>query len=115
MRFGQVGLKLGGFAVGFRGFYVSPHANEDVAEIVAGAGVPRADRDHLLEKPEALFGTPLPVPQDAQEMQRVGGLRLYKTALPLFLGLILGEMIIGCIWSIIGISFNIPYFNFWGA
>jgi len=28
--------------------------------------------------------------------------------------LILGEMIIGCLWSIIGLMFNIPYYNFWG-
>jgi hypothetical protein len=46
---------------------------------------------------------------------RYGGLRLYKTAVPLFLGLILGEMMIGCIWSLIGIAFHIPYFSFWGA
>ena len=48
-------------------------------------------------------------------MLKFGGLKLYKTALPFFLGLILGEMIIGCVWSIIGITFNIPYYNFWGA
>lgn len=46
---------------------------------------------------------------------KFGGLRLYKTAIPFFLGLILGEMIIGCIWSLIGIIFHIPYFSFWGA
>lgn len=46
---------------------------------------------------------------------KYGGLRLYKTAVPFFLGLILGEMMIGCIWSLIGIAFNIPYFSFWGA
>ena len=46
---------------------------------------------------------------------KFGGLRLYKTAVPFFFGLILGEMIIGCIWSLIGIIFNIPYFSFWGA
>ena len=46
---------------------------------------------------------------------KFGGLKLYRTAVPFFLGLILGEMIIGCIWSIIGIAFGIPYYNFWGA
>ncbi|MEI6913959.1 MAG: DUF6785 family protein [Armatimonadota bacterium] len=45
---------------------------------------------------------------------RFGGLRLYRQGLPFFLGLILGEMIIGCLWSIIGLMFNIPYYNFWG-
>lgn len=48
-------------------------------------------------------------------MLRFGGLRLYKTAVPFFFGLILGEMTIGCIWSLIGIVFHIPYFSFWGA
>lgn len=46
---------------------------------------------------------------------RFGGLRLYKTAVPFFLGLILGQMSIGCIWALIGIAFNIPYYSFWGA
>jgi len=46
---------------------------------------------------------------------KFGGLRLYKTAVPFFLGLILGEMMIGCIWSLIGIIWQIPYFSFWGS
>lgn len=46
---------------------------------------------------------------------RYGGLKLYRTALPFFLGLILGEMVMGCLWGIIGITFNIPYYNFFGA
>ena len=45
---------------------------------------------------------------------KFGGLKLYKTAVPLFLGLILGAMVIGCIWSLIGICFNMPYYSFWG-
>lgn len=46
---------------------------------------------------------------------RYGGLRFYKIAVPFFLGLILGEMTIGCLWSLIGITFQIPYYSFWGA
>ncbi len=46
---------------------------------------------------------------------KFGGLRLYKTAVPFFFGLILGEMMIGCLWSLIGLAFDIPYFSFWGA
>jgi hypothetical protein len=46
---------------------------------------------------------------------KFGGLKLYKTAVPFFFGLILGEMTIGCIWSLIGVIFHIPYFSFWGA
>jgi hypothetical protein len=46
---------------------------------------------------------------------RFGGLRSYKTAVPFFLGLILGQMSIGCIWTLIGIAFGIPFYSFWGA
>lgn len=46
---------------------------------------------------------------------RYGGLRLYKTALPFFLGLILGQMCAGSIWSIIGVVFRIPCYSFRGA
>lgn len=46
---------------------------------------------------------------------RFGGMKLYKTAVPLFLGLILGEMVMGSLWSLIGIIFNIPTYSFWGA
>ncbi len=46
---------------------------------------------------------------------RFGGLRLYKIAVPFFFGLIVGDFMIGCLWSLIGIIFDIPYFSFWGA
>ena len=46
---------------------------------------------------------------------RFGGLKLYRSALPCFLGLILGEMCMGSIWSLIGIVFNVPYYSFWEA
>lgn len=46
---------------------------------------------------------------------RFGGLRQYRSALPFFLGLILGGMTIGSFWGIIGTVFNVPYYNFWGA
>ena len=48
-------------------------------------------------------------------MLKYGGLRLYKQAVPFFLGLILGEMIIGCAWTLLGLALGIPYFSFWGA
>jgi hypothetical protein len=44
---------------------------------------------------------------------RYGGLKLYRKALPFFLGLILGECIVGSLWTIIGIVFNIPTYAFW--
>lgn len=46
---------------------------------------------------------------------RFGGLRLYKTAVPFFLGLILGQMSIGCLWTLIGMALGVPYYSFWGA
>ncbi|MCX8053336.1 MAG: hypothetical protein N3B12_05975, partial [Armatimonadetes bacterium] len=46
---------------------------------------------------------------------RFGGLRLYRTAVPFFLGLILGQMSVGCGWSLFGLIFDVPYYSFWGA
>jgi hypothetical protein len=48
-------------------------------------------------------------------MLKYGGLKLYKQAVPFFLGLILGEMIIGCAWTLIGLALGVPYYSFWGA
>jgi hypothetical protein len=45
---------------------------------------------------------------------RYGGLRLYRQALPLFYGLILGESVIGCGWTFIGLLFGVPTYSFWG-
>jgi len=45
---------------------------------------------------------------------RYGGLALYRKLLPFFLGLILGEAVIGMGWSLIGVIFNIPTYSFWG-
>ncbi len=44
---------------------------------------------------------------------RYGGLRAYRQALPFFLGLILGECIIGSLWSLVGILLHIPTYAFW--
>jgi hypothetical protein len=46
---------------------------------------------------------------------RYGALRMYKRYEPLFLGLIIGEFVVGCLWSLIGIAFGIPTYSFWGA
>ena len=45
---------------------------------------------------------------------RYGGLRLYRAALPLFFGFILGESVVGCGWTLIGLIFNVPTYSFWG-
>jgi len=42
-----------------------------------------------------------------------GGLKTHRKAIPFFIGLILGEFIIGSIWSIIGIILNINTYKIW--
>ncbi|MBW3624545.1 MAG: hypothetical protein KY468_14155 [Armatimonadetes bacterium] len=44
---------------------------------------------------------------------RYGGLKLYRDSLPFFLGLILGEFVVGSLWTIIGIVMGIPSYGFW--
>ena len=44
---------------------------------------------------------------------RYGGLRLYRQALPFFIGLILGEYATGGVWSIIGIIIRTKTYVFW--
>ena len=43
---------------------------------------------------------------------RQGGIRTHRKAIPFFLGLVLGEFVIGSIWSIIGLSAGIRTFTF---
>jgi hypothetical protein len=42
-----------------------------------------------------------------------GGLGLYRRAVPFFLGLILGEFVVGGGWSIVGVIFQMPVYVFW--
>jgi len=44
---------------------------------------------------------------------RYGGLRIYRKVLPFFLGLLLGEFVVGGLWSLLGMSLQIPIYNFW--
>ena len=44
---------------------------------------------------------------------RYGQAKLYRAALPFFLGLVLGEFVVGSIWTIIGIALRIPTYGFW--
>lgn len=44
---------------------------------------------------------------------RYGGLQWYRNALPFFLGVILGECVIGSLWSLLGIALHIPTYAFW--
>jgi hypothetical protein len=42
-----------------------------------------------------------------------GGLKSYRKGVPFFIGLILGEFMVGGSWSIIGMVFGIPVYVFW--
>ncbi|MCL6519979.1 MAG: hypothetical protein K6T99_09105 [Armatimonadetes bacterium] len=44
---------------------------------------------------------------------RYGGLKLYRQAVPLFLGVILGECVMGSLWTIIGIALHVQTYAFW--
>jgi hypothetical protein len=44
---------------------------------------------------------------------RYGGMNAYRTAVPFFLGLLLGECVVGSLWSVVGMLFNVPSYNFW--
>ena len=46
---------------------------------------------------------------------RYGGVRLYRQCMPFFLGLILGQMIVGSAWHLIGWAMNVTPYSFWGG
>ena len=46
---------------------------------------------------------------------RYGGLRLYRMAVPLFLGLILGDCVVGSFWGVLGLAMGEKMYNFFGA
>lgn len=46
-------------------------------------------------------------------VMRYGGLRLYRSLMPFFLGIVLGECIAGGLWSIIGMILNCQTYVFW--
>ncbi|NOY83042.1 MAG: hypothetical protein GXP31_18745 [Kiritimatiellaeota bacterium] len=45
---------------------------------------------------------------------RYGGATAYRKALPLFVGLVLGEFVVGSLWTIYGAVFHTPVYHFWG-
>ena len=48
-----------------------------------------------------------------QAILRYGELKAHRKAIPLFLGLILGEFTVGSLWTIIGILFGISTYGFY--
>ena len=45
-------------------------------------------------------------------IMRYGGLKLYRQALPFFMGLVLGDLMMGAIWSLLGITLRMHMFRF---
>jgi len=43
---------------------------------------------------------------------RLGGLRIYRRAMPFFIGLAIGELFLGAVWTLIGISLERPMYRF---
>ena len=43
---------------------------------------------------------------------RTGGLRAYRTVLDFFLGLLLGDFIVGCLWPLYGLIRGVPTYSF---
>jgi hypothetical protein len=46
---------------------------------------------------------------------RYGGLRGYRNGLPFFFGIILGDFVVGGIWTILGLIFDIPIHSLWSG
>jgi hypothetical protein len=46
-------------------------------------------------------------------MLRYGGYKVFQGAIPLALGLVLGEFIVGSLWTLIGIILQINTYAFW--
>ena len=44
---------------------------------------------------------------------KFGGLRIYRKAAPFFVGVILGDFLIGTFWSLVGAIFEIPVYRVW--
>ena len=44
---------------------------------------------------------------------KYGGIRYYRKAIPFFIGLILGEYVVGCFWDILGISMGMETYGFY--
>ncbi len=48
-------------------------------------------------------------------VMRYGGVRMYRQMMPFFLGLILGQMLVGSAWHLIGLALGIVPYSFWGT
>ncbi len=46
---------------------------------------------------------------------RYGGSRLYRLLIPFFLGLVLGDCVLGCGWGLVSLILNVRTYNFFGT
>lgn len=44
---------------------------------------------------------------------RYGGLQAYRKSVPFFVGLVIGDYIVACVWSIVGAALGIPIYRFY--
>ena len=42
-----------------------------------------------------------------------GGAKAFRRAVPFFIGLVLGEFVVGCFWGILGAALGTPTYDFW--
>lgn len=47
-------------------------------------------------------------------LMRYGGARIFRPAVPFFIGLALGEFVVGSLWTIYGITWGVRVYRFWG-
>lgn len=45
---------------------------------------------------------------------RYGGAKAYQRAIPFFVGLVMGEFVVGSLWGILGAVLQMPVYHFWG-
>jgi hypothetical protein len=43
---------------------------------------------------------------------KYGGIKMHRKAVPIFLGMILGDFVIGAIWGVIGLITGMPVYHF---
>jgi hypothetical protein len=48
-------------------------------------------------------------------IMRYGGVRLYRQAMPFFIGILLGQMIAGSLWHLVGLVLGVTPYSFWGG
>ena len=74
----------------------------------------RTGRAPSLATHAAIFGGVVGAPMAlGAALLRYGGLRAYRRALPLFLGLVLGEFIVGSDWQLWAAATNTSAYVFW--